>query len=120
MAMTQRTGTRFFATDAGAFLKFALATGIGTYQKDVPLEVYFAAQLMSSTHADCGPCTQLGVGFALQAGLAASAIAGTRLLRAVGRAGGDNDPQRPSGLRVSHRSGHRDARVRGRTRSDHG
>jgi hypothetical protein len=63
------------ATDLGAFLKFARATAIGTYRKDVPLDVYFAVTLTSSMHADCGPCTQLGVGFALQAGVAAPAIA---------------------------------------------
>jgi hypothetical protein len=62
-------------TDVGAFLKFGLATAIGTYRKDVPRDVYFAAALTSSMYADCGPCTQLGVGFALEAGVAASAVA---------------------------------------------
>ena len=62
-------------TDLGAFLKFARATGIGAYRKDVPLDVYFAAQLTSSVAADCGPCTQLGVGFALQAGVGAPVLA---------------------------------------------
>jgi hypothetical protein len=62
-------------TDLGAFLKFARATGIGTYRKDVPLEVYFAAALTSSIAADCGPCTQLGVGFALQSKLAPKTVA---------------------------------------------
>jgi hypothetical protein len=63
------------ATDFGAFFKFGLATSIGTYRKDVPADVYFATGLTSSMHADCGPCTQLGVGFALEAGVPASAIA---------------------------------------------
>jgi hypothetical protein len=63
------------ATDLGAFLRFGLATGLGNYHKDVPLDVHFAAGLTSSMHADCGPCTQLGVDFALQAGVAASTIA---------------------------------------------
>jgi hypothetical protein len=63
------------ATDLGAFLKFARAVGIGTYRKDIPRDVYFAAQLTSSIDADCGPCTQLGVGFALEAGLAPATVA---------------------------------------------
>ena len=53
-------------TDLGAFLKFARATGLGAYRKDVLPEVYVAAGLTSSLQADCGPCTQLGVGFALR------------------------------------------------------
>jgi len=62
-------------TDLGAFLKFGRATGLGTYRKDVPAEVYAAATLTSSVQADCGPCTQLGVGFALAAGVPAASIA---------------------------------------------
>ena len=61
--------------DLGAFLKFARATGIGAYRKDAPLAMYFAAGLTSSMHADCGPCTQLGVDFALRAGVPAPVIA---------------------------------------------
>ena len=63
------------ALDTGAFLKFGLATSIGSYRKDVPRDVYAASQLTSSMLADCGPCTQLGVGLALQAGVAASVVA---------------------------------------------
>ncbi len=62
-------------TDLAAFLKFGRAVGLGTYRKDVPADVYMAAGLTSSIEADCGPCTQLGVGFALRAGVSAAAIA---------------------------------------------
>ena len=62
-------------TDLGAFLKFGRAVGLAAYRKDVPAEVYMAAGLTSSIQADCGPCTQLGVGFALEAGVSAEAIA---------------------------------------------
>jgi hypothetical protein len=62
-------------TDVGAFLKFGRAVALGTYRKDVPADVYMAAGLTSSIQSDCGPCTQLGVGFALQAGVSAEAIA---------------------------------------------
>ena len=63
------------AVDLGAFLKFGRAASIGAYRKDVPLDMYFAAGLTSSMHADCGPCTQLGVDFALRAGIPAPVIA---------------------------------------------
>ena len=62
-------------TDVGAFMKFARATGLGGYRKDVPTDVYAAVVLTSSVQADCGPCTQLGVGFALGAGVPADTIA---------------------------------------------
>ena len=62
-------------TDLQAFLKFSRATAVGRYLKDVPAEVYAAAGLSSSIAADCGPCTQLGVGFALRAGVPPATIA---------------------------------------------
>lgn len=62
-------------TDLSAFMKFARATSLGAYRKDVPLEVVTAAHLTASIQADCGPCTQLGVGFALEAGVPAATIA---------------------------------------------
>jgi hypothetical protein len=61
--------------DLAAFMKFSRATALGGYRKDVPADVYCGASLTSSVLADCGPCTQLGVGFALQAGVAAPTIA---------------------------------------------
>ncbi|MBC8073184.1 MAG: hypothetical protein IAG13_32985 [Deltaproteobacteria bacterium] len=62
-------------TDLGAFMKFGLATSVGSYRKDCPLAAHVAAGLTSSMHADCGPCTQLGVGLALQAGVAPATVA---------------------------------------------
>lgn len=62
-------------TDLGAFVKFGLATSVGSYRKDCPLTAHVAAGLTSSMHADCGPCTQLGVGFALQGGVAPATVA---------------------------------------------
>jgi hypothetical protein len=61
--------------DLGAFLKFGRAVGLGRYRKDVPADVYLAAALTSSIDADCGPCTQLGVDFAVRAGVPAATIA---------------------------------------------
>ncbi|HLK89472.1 MAG TPA: hypothetical protein VKZ18_06245 [Polyangia bacterium] len=62
-------------TDTEAFMKFMRATSLGRYQKDVPTAVRVAAGLTSSIAADCGPCTQLGVGFALAAGVPAETVA---------------------------------------------
>jgi hypothetical protein len=62
-------------TDVDAFLKFSRATKLNAYRKDVPPDLYYAAQLTSSIAADCGPCTQLGVGFALGAGVAPTTVA---------------------------------------------
>jgi hypothetical protein len=55
--------------DLGAFLAFAKAAGVARYRKDAPLDVYHAVKLTGSIVADCGPCTQLGVGMALRDGL---------------------------------------------------
>lgn len=62
-------------TDPLAFVKFARATKLSTYRKDISYQVYSGAALTSSIAADCGPCTQLGVGFALAAGVPAPTIA---------------------------------------------
>lgn len=62
-------------TDLRAFLKFGRAVGLGAYRRDVPADVYVAAALTSSIQADCGPCTQIGVGFALRAGIPPATIA---------------------------------------------
>ena len=61
-------------TDPGGFVKFVRATGLSRYRKDVPADVFVAAALTSSIQADCGPCTQLGVGFALRSGIPAATI----------------------------------------------
>jgi len=62
-------------TDLLAFRKFAAATRLSTYRRDVPAEIFVAASLTSSIQADCGPCTQLGVGFALAAGMPPATLA---------------------------------------------
>ena len=45
-------------------------TKLGAYCKDVPLDAYYAAKLLSVREADCGPCTQLIVDMAQRAGVA--------------------------------------------------
>ncbi|MDQ8186258.1 hypothetical protein [Pelagicoccus sp. SDUM812002] len=44
------------------------------HRRHAPLEVYFAAKLTAYRHADCGPCLQLAVRFAQQAGVPDSLI----------------------------------------------
>lgn len=61
--------------DVSGFLRFARVAGISGYRKDTPLDLYYATSLTAVIAADCGPCTQLGVGFALKAGLPAATLA---------------------------------------------
>ncbi len=53
-------------TDVGAFLAFARVQKMGTYRKDVPVDVHYAAKLVGLMAEDCGPCTQLVVTMALR------------------------------------------------------
>lgn len=62
-------------TDLGAFMKFARATAIGNYRKDVPPDVHAAVMLVGVVKADCGPCAQLGVTMALREGVPGATIA---------------------------------------------
>ena len=55
--------------DLGAFLAFAKITGMGNYHKGAPAAAIFAAKLVGTMAEDCGPCTQLNVTMALQAGV---------------------------------------------------
>ena len=62
-------------TDLGAFLKFARATEMSRFRKDVPPDVYLAVSLTGVIGADCGPCAQLGITMALRQGVPAATIA---------------------------------------------
>lgn len=53
-----------------AFFKFAKIFGIANYRKVVPVDALFAAKITGAMHEDCGPCTQLVVDMALEAGVA--------------------------------------------------
>src|SRR5579871_264445 len=57
-----------------AFFKFAKIFGIANYRKVVPVEAMYAAKLTGAMHEDCGPCTQLVVDMALEAGVANNQI----------------------------------------------
>jgi hypothetical protein len=55
--------------DPKAMLAFGKLQGIVGYRKDVPPAVYAAAGLIAVMQEDCGPCTQLGIDMAQQAGV---------------------------------------------------
>lgn len=62
------------AVDPKAFWAFARATRMSRYRRDVPKEAYYAVGLVGTMAEDCGPCTQLGVGFALADGCTQTVI----------------------------------------------
>jgi hypothetical protein len=61
--------------DLGAFLAFARIQSMGTYQKRVGKDAWYAAKLVGTLAEDCGPCTQLNVTMALKAGVDARQLA---------------------------------------------
>ncbi len=76
------------ATDTRAFLCFARISGLSSYRRDVPADVYYAARLTATIAEDCGPCTQLTVALALGDGVDPRTIA-----TVVGGTEEENDAQ---------------------------
>lgn len=54
----------------GAFFKFASVMKAAAHREMVPVEASFAAKITGALAEDCGPCTQLCVDMALEAGMA--------------------------------------------------
>jgi hypothetical protein len=52
-----------------AFFKFASLMKAAAHREVVPVEASFAAKLVGGLAEDCGPCTQIGVDMALEAGM---------------------------------------------------
>ena len=52
-----------------AFFKFAGLAKAAGHREVVPVEASFAAKLVGALAEDCGPCTQLAVDMALEAGM---------------------------------------------------
>ena len=52
-----------------AFFKFARVAKASSHREVVPVEASFAAKLVGTLVEDCGPCTQLIVDMALEAGM---------------------------------------------------
>jgi hypothetical protein len=58
----------------GAFFKFAPVMKAAAHREVVPPEAAFAAKITGAMAEDCGPCTQLTVDMALEAGMAKDQI----------------------------------------------
>jgi len=56
-------------TSPSAFFKFASLMKAAGHREVVPLDAAFAAKLVGALAEDCGPCTQLCVDMALEAGM---------------------------------------------------
>jgi hypothetical protein len=57
-----------------AFFKFAPVMKAAAHREVVPVEAGFAAKIVGALAEDCGPCTQLVVNMALEAGVAREQI----------------------------------------------
>lgn len=58
-----------------AFMKLPGLTKLASHREAAPVEAYYAAKLVGALAEDCGPCTQLVVNMALEAGVPADQIA---------------------------------------------
>lgn len=57
-----------------AFNKFAKLTDLSQHNESVPKEALYAAKIVGAVSEDCGPCVQLNVDMAREAGVAADQI----------------------------------------------
>jgi hypothetical protein len=57
-----------------AFFKFAPVAKAAAHREVVPLDASFAAKITGAMAEDCGPCVQLGINMALEAGMAKDQI----------------------------------------------
>lgn len=63
------------AESPAAFFKFGRLQAVSSHRSAVPLDAYFATKLIAAASADCGPCTQLCVEMAREAGMPDEQIA---------------------------------------------
>ena len=57
-----------------AFFKFAPVMKASAHREVIPMETSFAAKITGAMAEDCGPCTQLTIDMALEAGMAKDQI----------------------------------------------
>ena len=114
---------REIVDDAGvnAIMPLQALQKLNGFRGGVPLAAYCGAALTASKHADCGPCLQLGISMAEQAGLApelirailredlealpAEALLGIEIAQATIRRDGTGDDAREEILRRWGRRG---------------
>jgi hypothetical protein len=58
----------------GAFVKLTLAQAMNLHRQGVPPDAVHAARITTACHEDCGPCAQLVVNMALEAGVAPAIV----------------------------------------------
>lgn len=58
----------------GAFVRLALAQGMNLHRDGVPADAVHAARITTARFEDCGPCAQLVVNMALEAGVAPAMV----------------------------------------------
>ncbi|MDM4771180.1 hypothetical protein [Solimonas sp. SE-A11] len=61
-------------TDLRALMAFNKVMPLGRYRRDLPMDAWFAAKLVGTMSEDCGPCTQLVVRMAEEAGVPAATL----------------------------------------------
>ena len=59
-----------------AFMRFSKVMELSRHNEDAPADAWFAAKLAATVQEDCGPCTQLVVKMAEQAGVGATVLQG--------------------------------------------
>ena len=60
--------------DRRGFWQFSRVAAAGEYRAALPITAFFAAKLAATLHEDCGPCAQLVIRTALQAGVLAAVL----------------------------------------------
>ena len=61
-------------TSRSAFWKLLLAQGMNAHREGIPSDALFAARIAAVRHEDCGPCAQLTVNMAREAGVPAPIV----------------------------------------------
>jgi alkylhydroperoxidase family enzyme len=61
-------------TSVGAFVKLAMAQSMNLHRAGVPSDALFAARIAAVRFEDCGPCAQLTVNMAREAGVPAATV----------------------------------------------
>lgn len=61
-------------TSPSAFMKFAGVMKLAQHHEAAPKEALFAAKLIGALAEDCGPCVQLAIDMAREAGISAESI----------------------------------------------
>jgi hypothetical protein len=64
------------AASPRAAMRFVRFMGMSSHREDLPLDAWYAAKLAATLAEDCGPCTQLVVRMAEEAGVRSDVIKG--------------------------------------------